>query len=105
MKFGMSSENWALIEELLVKPLKSLGLRVWIFGSRARGNQREFSDVDILYEIPKGVKLPPGFLFLLKDKLEDSRLPYKVDLVDHTAVAQSYRSQVDSEKIEIGVGQ
>lgn len=101
MKFGMSSENWALLENLVVKPLKAQGVRLWVFGSRARGNPREFSDVDILYEIPKDQIISPGTLFLIKDALEDSRLPYKVDLVDRSEVAHSYRDQVESEKIEI----
>jgi nucleotidyltransferase substrate binding protein (TIGR01987 family) len=52
--------------------------QVYLFGSRARGEARRFSDIDIA--ILPGQPLPPGFLLDLQDALETSEALYPVDL-------------------------
>jgi len=52
MKFGLSDKNWKIIEDILINPLNSSGVRVWLFGSRARGDYEEFSDADFLVSSP-----------------------------------------------------
>lgn len=101
MKFGLSQSELALLNEILLVPLKKYHARIWIFGSRARGDHQKFSDVDVLYSLPKGTTLPPGFLFTLKDDLVDSNLPYKVDVVCEEDLAEGYRDSVMKDRIEI----
>ncbi len=100
--FGLSFDHWKLLERILITPLKSHGVRLWVFGSRARGDFKKFSDLDILYQLPEeGQPLPSGFLSTIAEQLEDSRLPIRVDLVDQKNVADSYYASIMKDKVAI----
>jgi predicted nucleotidyltransferase len=76
--------KWA-IEELRRMVLDALGAHdaaVWLFGSCARGEVRQHSDIDIAI-LPRD-ELPLGFFGELQADIEDSKIPYDVDLVDLT---------------------
>jgi predicted nucleotidyltransferase len=83
-----------ILNEVMISPLKKAGAQVWIFGSRARGDHKKFSDVDILYEFPAKVRPPSGFVFSVKADLDESRFPFLVDLVAAQDLAESYKEQV-----------
>ncbi len=101
MKFGLDEQEYEVLFKTLIQPLIDQGARVWVFGSRARGDYRPFSDVDILYELSSDQPLPKGFLFELKDSMDNSNFPYKVDLVERKEVAKSYRDQVEQDKVRV----
>ena len=74
---------WALEEALrLVRVMvKGTGVKALLFGSRARGDSKGFSDIDIA--LSAGDRPVPGSLMaLLSEGFEASRIPYDVDLVD-----------------------
>lgn len=99
--FGLTDDEKLLLENLVIQPLKKQGCRVWIFGSRATGQHQKFSDIDILFEKPLNQSLPPGFLSTIIENAENSRLNYKVDLVDNENLAESYRPSVMASRREI----
>jgi predicted nucleotidyltransferase len=69
------------IEELRRMVLDALGehdAAVWLFGSCAQGQPRQHSDIDIDI-LPRG-DLPSGFFAELEADIEDSTIPYDVDL-------------------------
>ena len=77
-----ATREWA-IEELRRMVLAALGgheAAVWLFGSCARGEVRQHSDIDIAI-LPRD-ELPVGFLGGLEADIEESTIPYDVDLVD-----------------------
>ena len=53
---------------------------VWLFGSCARGTPRQHSDIDIAI-LPRD-ELPSAVLAELAADIEESPIPYDVDLVD-----------------------
>src|SRR5258706_14841828 len=53
---------------------------VWLFGSCARGEARQHSDIDVAI-LPRD-ELPSGFFGELDADIEESTIPYDVDLVD-----------------------
>ena len=53
---------------------------VWLFGSCARGEPRQHSDIDIA--ILARDDLPSAFFAGLADEIDESTIPYDVDLVD-----------------------
>ncbi len=70
------------IEELRRMVPTALGDRdaaVWLFGSCARGGVRQHSDIDIAI-LPRD-PLPIGFFGELDAEIEESTIPYDVDLV------------------------
>ena len=98
MKLGLTEEEYLLLEEVLIEPLKKLGAKVWCFGSRATGKYAKYSDLDLLVEHPNDIS---SELSLLEEKISDSNFPYKVDLIISKNLAQSYLRQVELQKVRL----
>jgi predicted nucleotidyltransferase len=94
MKFGMTDEQFNLLERLVIAPLKALGADVFIFGSRVGTSHHHHSDVDILYSMSAGKTVDTVAVSKIREAIEESRFPFKVDLVDEKNLAESYRSNV-----------
>ncbi len=79
----MNANRKRAIKELRRMVLATLGdhdAGVWLFGSCARGEPRQHSDIDIAI-LPRD-ELPSGFFGELEADIEESTIPYDVDLVD-----------------------
>ncbi len=73
------------INAILRQALRGRPCQVYLFGSRAGGHATAGSDFDIAVLAEENVS---GELSLAREKLEESSIPYKVDVVDlHTAPA------------------
>jgi len=94
MKYGLNEQQWKIVETLVLTPLKASGCKIWIYGSRARGNCERFSDLDLLIEGP----IEPTKLSSIREALEESTLPIKVDLVPEIDLAHSYRETIEKDK-------
>ena len=68
------------IQRCLAPLLTPLGARLILFGSRARGDAHPGSDIDIA--VAAGQPLPREVLAAARECLEESSLPFRVDLVD-----------------------
>lgn len=101
MKYGLTELQFLTLLDLVISPLKACGATVWIFGSRARGDHKPFSDVDILYETQNNRPFPVGFISKLKETIEESRFPFKVDLVNLKEIADSYREGALKDILEL----
>ncbi len=80
---GMDPTRERAIEELRRMVLAALGEHdagVWLFGSCARGQVRQHSDIDIAI-LPRD-DLPSAFFAVLAADIEESTVPFDVDLVD-----------------------
>lgn len=99
MKWGMTEEQYSLLESLVIQPLKNHGCQVYIFGSRAKGRHHQHSDIDLLFKKENNQPLPAGFLSEIKEKIDESRFPFIVDLVNEEELAESYRESVFSNRI------
>lgn len=66
----------ALVREIL----GSTRADVYLFGSWARGTQRNTSDIDVAIESAE--PLPRALLASLREALEESTIPNRVDVVD-----------------------
>lgn len=86
-------------EELLAILRSHLcGHAVWAFGSRATGrNVKRFSDLDLAVD----GELPLATLAALRLALEESRLPFKVDIVEISALTAEFRARIESEFVAI----
>ncbi|MCB0357644.1 MAG: nucleotidyltransferase domain-containing protein [Bdellovibrionales bacterium] len=96
MKFGLTQEQYKYILETVVLPLESNEAIVWCFGSRARGDYKKFSDLDLMVESKKDQSV---LMAKIRETLENSNFPLKVDLVDKNEFAISYLENFNKEKI------
>ena len=82
-------QAYQLIGQIIRKHLPELGYKTFIFGSRAEGTHRKFSDVDVGILGPASV--PNKTKFDIEDELEESDIPYQVDVVDFAAVNDRFK--------------
>ena len=75
MKFGIAQLSLQKLDELFSR-YKVID-KVIIYGSRAKGNFREGSDIDLALE---GKELDSDVLLSIRNELDDLMLPYKIDL-------------------------
>lgn len=97
---GLSATERRFLHDEVIQPLQRAGYRVWCFGSRARGDERRFSDVDLLVS---GDGNPRRLVGAIEERLVDSNFPYKVDIVIESDLAEAYRDRVLRERTPLDV--
>lgn len=75
------------------------GAQVWVFGSRAGGKVKRFSDLDLA--VDAGRPLTVSEESHIKDAFTESLLPWRVDIVDMRTVSDTFRRIVDQQKIPL----
>lgn len=85
----------------LKEHLAGKAVRVRLFGSRARGDARTWSDIDIAVQASPA--LPPGVLSALREALEESSFLLNVNVVDWNDADAALRESIDREGIEWSV--
>ncbi len=79
-----------------MNPLKNQGATVWVFGSRARGDHQEYSDLDLMVSAGDDISSQVG---KIQELLEEENFPFKVDIVEDKNFAGSYRDSFDRDKV------
>lgn len=74
-----------------------LPVQLYLYGSSARGDITRTSDIDIA--ILSGKPIPAMVLTELRTRLEESHIPYDVDVVDLNEVDDGFRQRVVREGI------
>ncbi len=85
------------VRRIVTERLKGRGAMVVFFGSRASGSVSVASDIDVAV-LPRS-PLPAGLLSRIREALEESHVPYRVDVVDLSSVEPAFRKRV----LETGV--
>jgi len=87
------------IKNIVLDSFKEEDIEIILFGSRARGDNTPYSDVDIAL-LPQGKgKNIQKKITLLRYFLEESNIPYKVEIIDLSSASKSFREQVLKEGI------
>lgn len=73
--------------------------RAWLFGSFARGEAREDSDVDILVNFTDQTKIGMKFMRIINEL--EARLKRQVDLVEEDTLVPWLKPYVEQDKILI----
>lgn len=73
--------------------------RAWLFGSFARGEAREDSDVDILVNFTDQTKIGMKFMRIINEL--EARLKRQVDLVEEDTLLPWLKPYVEQDKILI----
>ena len=84
----MANKYLDQLKDIVLAELRDESVEILLFGSRARGDGHAGSDVDIGL-IPRR-KLNPLKVSVLKEKIEESRVPYKVDIVNLSEVSKEF---------------
>ena len=91
------NRNLDLLKEVILSYLGNEDLKIFLFGSRARGDNTVMADVDVGI-LPKG-EFDRRILPLLKEMIENLNIPYKVDIVDFTTISDEFKKDVLKEAV------
>ena len=73
--------------------------KVWVFGSRATGRARRYSDLDLALDAGRRMTLDE--IARLTEAFSDSDLPYRVDLVDWHDTDGRWRRIIVAERVAL----
>ena len=89
------------VQHIVLEVLRNQQTTIYLFGSWAQGQATSHSDIDIAVEPHR--PLPAGMLANLRDRLEESHIPYRVEVVDLSKTDLYFRERVLKEGIRWNV--
>ncbi len=87
------------IEEKNLATIKSIfqrlipGIPVWAFGSRTNQTAKPYSDLDLV--IVGESRIPQAVYYQIKDALEKSDIPFKVDVLDWHRISPAFKAVIE----------
>jgi predicted nucleotidyltransferase len=92
----LQPEELAILRAVLAIYLPSK-TAIWVFGSRATGGARRYSDIDLAFE---GIEpLDVDMLGALREALSESDLTIKADVVDLRAADPAFRRIIEDQLV------
>ena len=85
------------VRNIVLGEIGDSNAKLYLFGSWARGEERRASDIDIAVDWPGGA--PQGRLARLREVLEESDVPFRVDVVDLSVAGESLVNKVSEEGV------
>ncbi len=80
-----------LAKEIVLNELKDSDCKIFLFGSRATKQNHRFADMDI--GIIPGKDFNAKTLHVLKEKLDESIIPFKVDIENFATVSKRFKEE------------
>ncbi|MFI4957214.1 MAG: nucleotidyltransferase family protein [Gammaproteobacteria bacterium] len=96
---NISPEHLTLVKDILLKHLPPEA-KVWVFGSRARGKVKQYSDLDLAINL-HGQVISIELLAALSFDFQESDLPYKVDIIDWNSIDKSFQNAIKNDLVEL----
>ena len=85
------------VTDIIVRHLPDA--RIFLFGSRAKGDARETSDFDIA--IDAGLKIPLSVITRIKDEIDELRTLKSIDLIDLNRVNPEFKTIIRKSGVNI----
>ncbi len=97
---AVSEGEWLIIRAILRAHVPDC--TVWVFGSRATGRAKQYSDLDLVIcgDKPLGIDSAAQ----LAEAFAESDLPYKVDIVDWARTSESFRKAIERDRVVVQAG-
>jgi predicted nucleotidyltransferase len=75
------------------------GAKTWVFGSRATGRARRYTDLDLAIDAGRPMTLDE--IARLSEAFSDSDLPYRVDFLDWHDIDYRWRETIVAERVPL----
>lgn len=92
-KIFITKEDYKILSDIF----QTLSCNVLVFGSRIKGTQQKFSDVDLCLKAKNPIELID--IATLKEALSDSDLPFTVDVIDYNGISEGFKRIIDNEGV------
>lgn len=87
----LSTENLTLLKKIISEFIPKCEIRV--FGSRVNGSAKPYSDLDIAIKCNE--KIDRKIFNGLKEALQESTLPIRVDILDWSSISEEFREVIE----------
>ncbi len=87
-----NADDLKIARDIVNRLLAGTGAKAILFGSRARGDARQWSDIDLA--IGCATEMPPDILSTLREAFEESNMLLNVDVVDLRDASKGIRAAV-----------
>ena len=94
---GVSEEELKIIESIIASYKTKYDF--FAYGSRVKGNFRELSDLDIMIMGNNPINI--NDIEELKEKFDNSKLPYIVNFVDFSSLTENFYNMIKNDLIKI----
>lgn len=84
--------------KIIILGLKEYRVKVLLFGSRATGQASRTSDIDVA--VYPEEPLSPGVLSTIRQELDESKIPYFVDLVDMSQLGPAWLENIQRDGVQ-----
>ena len=85
------------VKQVILPRFNQMHARIYLFGSWARNQERLSSDIDVAVE--SNEPIPRAIFVEVREALEESRIPYQVDLVNLGEASDALKEEVRREGI------
>lgn len=72
--------------------------KLYLFGSRAKGRARKYSDIDLAVDSPE---LTDKIKSDLEIYFTDSTIPYEIDIVDLNNISEKFKNIISDDLVEL----
>ena len=96
---GVTEKELNIIINILAKYEQDYSF--YFYGSRVKGNFNKTSDLDILIKGSK--EMPLSDLVYLKEKMDESRLPYIVNFTDYNNIDEKFYSLIKNDLVLVDI--
>lgn len=98
MSFNVEERHLEIVKKNLQEIVPNA--TVYIFGSRAKGYAKPYSDLDLAIDL-NGEKLNLSTLAKLNSFFEGTTIPYKIDIVDLNSINDEFKSNIKNDLIKL----
>ena len=102
-KLHLPSRQRKQLETLCEKHLP--GIEVWAYGSRVSGQSHDGSDLDLVLLGANREKIPEDVLQNFIDALQESNIPFLVDVCDWACLPESFHTEIKQNHVILQLGQ
>jgi predicted nucleotidyltransferase len=97
---NISDDELNIVRNILLGYLPH-GSVAWAFGSRVKGTDHRFSDLDVL--IKPGKSFSAGHFALMQEAFSESDLPFRVDATCWDDMSENFRKQIRDDLIPFDI--
>ena len=94
---NLESEYLKMLKDILNKNIPDFP--VYLFGSRTTNTIKAFSDIDLI--IMTNNNLPSDIVAQLTNEIDESNIPYKVDIVEWHLLSDSLKNSIQKQFVKI----
>ncbi|MBI2996472.1 MAG: nucleotidyltransferase domain-containing protein [Candidatus Melainabacteria bacterium] len=87
----MENDYIDIVKKIVLENIPKDKFNIFLFGSRVREKHRQRADIDI--GVKGNTKLDKKIIWEIKDTIEESIVPYKVDIIDFVDVNPEFKEE------------